>query len=89
MFLLQSAIAGLALAFIVLHFVPSLADRLRSAPPAAAASGPSSYAEAVRRASPAVVSLYANRIVTERVLLTPDPLTQRFSGLTVGPTVRR
>lgn len=88
-FLLQSAIAGLALAFIVLHFAPGLAERLRSGAPAAGASSPSSYADAVKRASPAVVSLYANRIVTERVLLPPDPLTQRFSGLTVGPTVRR
>lgn len=88
-FLLQSAIAGLALAFIVLHFAPGLAERLRSGAPAAGASGPSSYADAVKRASPAVVSLYANRIVTERVLLPPDPITQRFSGLTIGPTVRR
>ncbi|WP_245680047.1 S1C family serine protease [Aquimonas voraii] len=88
MFLLQSAIAGLALAFVVLHFAPGLADRLRGngAQPSV---GPSSYASAVKRASPAVVSLYANRIVTERVLLPPDPITQRFSGLTVGPTVRR
>lgn len=89
-FLLQSVVAGLALAFVVIHFVPGLAERLRAAPDARAAEAPvTSYAAAVRSASPAVVSLYANRIVTERVLLRPDPTTQRFSGLAVGPTVRR
>ncbi len=88
-FLLQSAVAGLALAFVVLHFAPGLVERLRGSDPQAAGPAPSSYAAAVKHASPAVVSLYANRIVTERVLLPPDPITQRFSGLTVGPTVRR
>lgn len=88
-FLLQSAIAGLALAFLVVHFAPGLAERLRGSAAAASPEAPHSYADAVRRASPAVVSLYANRIVTQRVLLPPDPTTQRFSGLTVGPTVRR
>lgn len=88
-FLLQSAMAGLALAFLVVHFAPGLAERLRGSAAVASPEAPHSYAEAVRRASPAVVSLYANRIVTQRVLLPPDPTTQRFSGLTVGPTVRR
>ncbi len=88
-FLLQSAVAGLALAFVVIHFAPGLAERLRGEPSPATEGAPRSYAQAVRSASPAVVSLYANRIVTERVLLRPDPTTQRFSGLAVGPTVRR
>jgi len=89
LFLLQSAIAGLALAFVVMHFAPGLAERLRSSPSEAGSAGPYSYAEAVRSASPAVVSIYANRIITERVLMRTDPTTQRFSGLAVGPTVRR
>lgn len=89
-FLLQSAVAGLALAFVVIHFAPGLAERLRNDPVApVATTAPHSYAPAVRSASPAVVSLYANRIVTERLFLRPDPTTQRFSGLAVGPTVRR
>ena len=44
-----------------------------------------SYASAVARAAPAVVSIYANRLVTTRQVLTPPPLMrQMFPGLVVG-----
>ena len=44
-----------------------------------------SYASAVARAAPAVVSISANRLVTTRQVLTPPPLMrQMFPGLVVG-----
>jgi len=44
-----------------------------------------SYASAVARAAPAVVNIYANRLVTTRQVLTPPPLMrQMFPGLVVG-----
>jgi serine protease DegS/serine protease DegQ len=44
-----------------------------------------SYAGAVARAAPAVVSIFANRLVTTRQVLTPPPLMrQMFPGLVVG-----
>jgi serine protease DegS/serine protease DegQ len=44
-----------------------------------------SYASAVARAAPAVVSIFANRLVTTRQVLTPPPLMrQMFPGLVVG-----
>lgn len=46
--------------------------------------GPVSYAEAVQRAAPSVVSIYVNKLVTERAILIPNPTVQRFSGLTLG-----
>ncbi|HET6545297.1 MAG TPA: trypsin-like peptidase domain-containing protein [Rhodanobacteraceae bacterium] len=54
-------------------------------------SGPVSYAEAVTRASPAVVNIYANKITTFRqVYSIPDPLTQRLLGaVAVGPPMKR
>jgi len=48
-------------------------------------TGPVSYADAVAKAGPAVVSLYTAKIVTERpVQVSPNPLLQRFSGLSMG-----
>src|SRR5215469_11783278 len=51
----------------------------------AADEPPASYASAVSRAAPAVVSINARRIVTTRQVLTPPPLMrQMFPGLIVG-----
>lgn len=46
--------------------------------------GPVSYADAVQRAAPSVVSVYVNKLVTERPILIPNPTVQRFSGITLG-----
>jgi serine protease DegS/serine protease DegQ len=53
--------------------------------------GPVSYADAVARASPAVVNIYANKITTFRqVYSIPDPLTRRLLGaVAVGPPMKR
>ncbi|HET6631106.1 MAG TPA: trypsin-like peptidase domain-containing protein [Rhodanobacteraceae bacterium] len=57
----------------------------------AESAGPVSYAEAVRRAAPAVVNIYANKVVTERqVRVYPDPLMRRlFGGIAFGPAYKR
>jgi serine protease DegQ len=94
-FLLQCAIVGLAAAFVLTQLVPGLGPGVRAtaglAPPTAlaAAAGPASYADAVARAAPSVVSVYINRIVTERPLLATNPVTQRFTGITLGPARQR
>ncbi len=102
-FVVRFAVLGLAVAFLVSVFAPGIASRLRGpvaetpATPVAApradsprASGPFSYADAVNRAGPAVVSIYANKITTMRQYqyrVTPDPLTQRLFGSIVrGPS---
>ena len=95
-FLLIAASVGLALAFLVVLARPEWARGLqqRVAPqPAAlpyAAQGPVSYAEAVARAAPSVVSIYTARIVTE-LLPVPlsNPTVQRFSGIALGQPRRR
>ena len=89
-FLAKSAVVGLALAFLLLHLAPGLVERLRGGDTRAFDAAPvQSYAEAVQRAAPAVVSIYADRVVTERLLMLPDPSLQRFSGITLGPTRTR
>lgn len=99
-FLLRAAIAGLALAFVVSTIAPgavaSLRQRAGLASPASPVQtplppmGPVSYADAVGRAAPAVVNIYADKIVTERPLqLVPNPLMQRYSALTLGPPRQR
>ncbi|WHZ19614.1 MAG: Outer membrane stress sensor protease DegS [Rhodanobacteraceae bacterium] len=102
LFILQFVVAGLAAAFLISLAWPGAGDRLRgrlhgkpaAAPPATAAalpaSGPASYAEAVAKAAPAVVNIYADKIVTERaVRIFTDPLMQRMLGGIAGPAMKR
>lgn len=53
--------------------------------------GPVSYADAVNRAAPAVVNIYANKITTVRQFrIVPDPLTQRlFGAIAAGPAYKK
>jgi serine protease DegS/serine protease DegQ len=104
-FILRFAILGLAIAFLVSFFAPTLVERLRGPQPgnhaiaaitpapasAAHTNGPVSYADAVTRASPAVVNIYANKITTLRSYRTvPDPLTQRlFGAIIFGPAYKK
>jgi serine peptidase DegS len=67
-FIFQSAIAGLAIAFIVIMLWPSLAERLNRPQPTALEPppvAPFSYAEAVDRAAPAVVSIYTRSLMPQ------------------------
>ena len=56
-FLAQSAAVGLAVAFVVLYFFP---DQVLNLSPSAGGA-PSSYAQAVQAAAPAVVNIYSFR----------------------------
>jgi serine protease DegQ len=95
-FVVRSIVVGLAVAFVLSVFAPALVGRLRGTPDASGADsaygrrGPLSYADAVTRASPAVVNIYANRITTLRSAYpVPNPLNQRLLGYVAGPLIRR
>jgi serine protease DegQ len=70
-FLLRSVIAGLALAFIILYLWPNIAarfagqDELKTDMPAA----PVSFADAVDRTAPSVVSLYTRTVELQQLPL--------------------
>ncbi len=89
-FAARCAVVGLAAAFVLNSVAPDLTERLRGRPasgaPAAASprSGPFSYADAVSRASPAVVNIYANRTTLQRQMVPLSPLTQRLLGMRGG-----
>jgi serine peptidase DegS len=74
-FLVRAIVAGLAIAFVVIYLWPSLADRLNQPqePAASLPAAPVSYAEAVNRAAPAVVSIYTQSLQPQSV--EPDPNT--------------
>jgi serine protease DegS/serine protease DegQ len=103
-FIARCAVVGLAAAFVLSVFAPGVVDRLRGSTTAAGRTspmhaetgtatsrrGPVSYSEAVSRASPAVVNIYANKITTfRRAYPVPDPLTQRLLGYVPGPIMKR
>lgn len=99
-FVARYVIAGLALAFVISLFAPSLAERLRGkanggVSRSAALDAPRSlqgisYSAAVNRASPAVVNIYANKVTPYRqARFAVDPLTRRLLGTMVGPILKR
>ncbi len=74
-FLVRAIMAGLAIAFVVIYLWPSLADRLkRPVAPAITPAAPVSYAEAVNRAAPAVVSIYTQSL--QPPLKNPNPASR-------------
>ena len=100
-FVARCVVIGLAAAFLLSVFAPSIVSRLRGtavepARPTHAATigrsqGPVSYSEAVSRASPAVVNIYANKITTYRppTAQVIDPLTMRLLGYVRGPAMSK
>ena len=102
-FILRFAILGLAIAFVISLFAPDALERLRGnvrgANPVDAAGssslsanrGPVSYGDAVTRAAPAVVNIYANKITTVRQYrIVPDPVTRRlFGAIAAGPSYKK
>ncbi|WP_191621234.1 S1C family serine protease [Marinihelvus fidelis] len=74
-FVFRSAIAGLALAFLVIIALPQLRERLLAAPEPGQAAPPAmtSFAGAVDRAAPSVVSLYTQSVELQAV----NPQAQR------------
>ena len=98
-FIARSVVIGLAAAFLLSVFTPSLVSRLRGGPAESRASratliartqGPVSYADAVSKASPAVVNIYANKVTTylPRQELR-DSLTMRLLGIVQGRPFRK
>ena len=89
-YLVQAVILGLAIAFVVMYFWPQIANRetptveIRQAAPEASqrpANGPYSYAQAVDRASPAVVNINTAKVVTVRPHpFFDDPVFRQFFG---------
>jgi serine protease DegS len=83
-FVAGSIVGGLALAFVIVALRPDLARRDAGASPqpptAAPAAQPAenTYANAVRRAAPAVVNIYTARLVREPVA--PSSLDELFGG---------
>jgi serine peptidase DegS len=78
-FITRAVIAGLAIAFVVIYLMPSLAERFTSeaiAPVPVVPAAPFSYAEAVNRAAPAVVSIYTRSLTSQPM----DSATQQQLG---------
>jgi serine protease DegS len=94
-FLFTSVATGLAAAFLVLLLRPDLVGRQVTAPTQAVllerSGGPVSYADAVQRAAPSVVNVFATKITrTKRHPLFDDPLFKRFFGdQTERPKIKR
>jgi serine protease DegS/serine protease DegQ len=102
LFILQFVVVGLAAAFLISLAWPGAGTRLRDGlggkpggvtgetATAGALRGPTSYANAVARAAPAVVNIYADKTITERPLAVfPDPILQRLWGGMAGPALKR
>jgi serine peptidase DegS len=90
-FLIRAAVVGLAAAFLVVWWKPSLLGKAVTPPPIApgAPARPvavmQSFADAVARAAPAVVNIYTARVVTER---TQAPALNQLFG-DFWPSYRR
>ena len=94
-FLFTSIATGLAAAFLVLLLRPDLVGRTPVVPPdpipLERSIGPVSYADAVQRAAPAVVNVFATKITREKPHpLLNEPLFKYFFGDQVGrPRIKR
>jgi serine protease DegQ len=97
-FIARCAVIGLAAAFVLSAVAPGIVSRMRGESTQRASArigmparqqGPVSYAEAVARASPAVVNIYANKATTVSTYrYQVDPLTLRLLGVLPGSTRR-
>ncbi|WP_413623879.1 S1C family serine protease [Luteibacter sp. Lutesp34] len=101
-FVARFVVLGLAVAFVVglfwpgsgaflrQRFVGTPAPRETSASAAGVGTGPVSYADAVAKAAPSVVNIYANKLVTEQPReLYSDPVLQRIFSVPTGPARTR
>ncbi|MGD8925903.1 MAG: Do family serine endopeptidase [Thioalkalispiraceae bacterium] len=95
-FIFQFATIGLALAFVVVYLYPNILSRQQTVQlkqsdgqiqRISPADGVLSYAEAVKKAAPTVVNVYATKLVTERRSpFFDDPLFRHFFGGDDHPT---
>ncbi len=103
-FIARFVVIGLAAAFVISLIWPGVGHHLRTrfglspaeiatstSTPTERVAGPASYADAVKRAAPSVVNIYANKMVTEQaVQMYTDPVLQRlFGGRPAGPAYKR
>lgn len=96
-FALTSILAGLAAAFLAMHFFLDSAEEPPVPPEPvvrtfAPTPGPASYADAVNKASPSVVNIYTTKLTVQRSKsFFNDPVFQRFFGdrLSTRPKVKR
>jgi len=77
-FLSRSVVAGLALAFVILYLWPSISERLIRQPEALNSTPPAlvSFADAVDRTAPSVVSIYTRTVELQQV----SPRLQKLLG---------
>src|SRR5689334_24874007 len=75
--------AAASAALVVLFFHPALAQERRV--PSSPAELSLSYAPIVQRVQPAVVNVYAAKVVQNRNPFLDDPIFRRFFGLQGGP----
>jgi len=77
-FLINSVVAGLALAFIIMYLWPDVGERFtrQTQSRGVTATAPVSYADAVDRTAPSVVSLYTRTVEVQQV----SPRLQRLLG---------
>lgn len=78
-FVSQSVIAGLAIGFLIVYFKPNLLTKNTDKLPTPVLSAPVSYAAAVNKIAPSVVSIYAQSEVVRKTRISPE--LQRFMGL--------
>ncbi len=101
-FIFQFVTIGLAAAFVILYLYPQFKTEVeqeqrvievKEAPVidgSVPALSTTTYADAVEKAAPAVVNIFTQKLVTERVHpLMNDPLFRHFFGDNQGPTRQR
>lgn len=101
-FIFQFVTIGLAAAFVILYLYPQFKSdveqerhiiEVKEAPlgnATAPSASTTSYADAVEKAAPAVVNIFTQKLVTERVHpLMEDPLFRHFFRDNQGPTRQR
>ena len=88
LFLIRSVVAGLAVAFLLVYFLPGLLPsrgqddfNMQNIKLAANDGGGASYHGAVTASAPAVVNVYATKVIRRRTHpLLQDPIFRRFFG---------
>lgn len=87
-FVLQSIVAGLALGFLIVLF--QAGSPFKKTKESTASNAPFSYAQAVKKISPSVVSIYTHKEVYRNQLVNPE--LKKFMGLsslTLQPETRQ
>lgn len=89
-FILQSALVGLLAAALIVFFWPGIVHNGKNFQSGRPVSNGNSYNMAVNSAAPAVVNVYASKVLQQRVNpLFQDPLFQQFFGQTQPPSGTR